>query len=224
MGDYNPVRASEGFWKAHQEALVNLLALTAPTTDTDARHVLGQSLAFAIWASHATGVTDVGALFTHTLVDRYSAENPRRWSEGTHRSALGRLRRIVAAAQGEPPVTRRSERTGPSPYTKSELAQLSSTASPNSELRRFLGQAMDGTFAEKRRSEAWDQARETARVSGVGLDMRRLRCTAVLRCLAEDRSVVQIIRRHGLTRADLESVRSQAPVGDPADTARVMRG
>lgn len=88
---------------------------------------------------------------------------------------------------------------------------------------------MDGrwilpTAQEELSAEQWQLARTAAQAAGVPLMSARLRATWVATQLAAPRSLAEIARMHGLTRADLNNAAAHLPPISPVPARELLRG
>lgn len=116
-------------WARCCEAVWTSCAATEPPSREDAKTQMSITCAFLAFTDKVVGSVDLAEVLTEDLVNRFLIDSEGKVSHKTRQNRRGQLGRALKAAAGDVPrVVHGPGRTGPQPYTPTELDKLAATA------------------------------------------------------------------------------------------------
>lgn len=116
-------------WARCCEAVWTSCAATLPPSREDAKTQMSVTCAFLAFTDKVAGSVDLASVLTEELIDRFMVDTEGKVDRRTRQNRRGHLRRALKAADGDAPrVARGDGRTGPAPYSPSDLDKLAAAA------------------------------------------------------------------------------------------------
>ena len=226
VASYTPTCLTAGIWQQVAGPLRDLVLRSAPSSQVDARMLLGNACRFLAWAAPLAGTTSLPVVLTDVWINRYAVAHKGQRNEGTLGLEVSRLRRLVRTLAGEPARTQRGPASvGAAPYDAAEVALLARAGLPLDTLLGWLRPAPLGLAGVATLDPRWQAARALAAGRGVALTWDRLQATATATALlGHDLPLGLLVARHGLTRRALEGIAPHLPRPEPQSSLALLRG